>query len=171
MVDMPQAMVQQAQPQQDPSQSGGINLKAYAPVLATIYAEAANKDATFKANVGSSILNRAESGKSEFGADTGNITDVLQHGYYSYSKQSPKYKEAINQSFPDKPSENSYKEVVRVFAGLMNEDIPRSQAQFFFNNDEIKKQSKLIKSLEPVSTNGGFTFYKYKDSSSPKVRK
>lgn len=166
MVDMPPAPTEQ-QPQ-------GINLKAYLPVIATVYAEGAGKNADFKRQIASTILNRTESGKPEFGADAGNITDVLQKGYYSYSKQSPKYKEAISQKFSDKPSEDSFKETVRVFAGLLNGDIPRSDAQFFFNKGEMSRLSKQgsgfnMKALEPVDQQGDFTFLKYKDSPTPKA--
>ena len=152
-----------------------INLKAYAPVFATIYGESANQPVEVKRHVVSSILNRAESGKSEFGADTGNITDVLQKGYYAYSQQSAKYKEAINQTFPDKESENQYKEGIRIFAGVLHGTIPRSDAQFFFTPREAKQleKSKTFKMnlLENVGNAGAFQFFKYKDNSAQPGRK
>ena len=54
-----------------------FSIKAYLPVLATVYGEAASEDFQSKVEVASTILNRAESGREEFGAHTGKITDVL----------------------------------------------------------------------------------------------
>lgn len=151
-----------------------FNLKAYLPVLATAYGEAANQDFNTKVEVLSTILNRAESGKTEFGAHTGKISDVLAKGYYAYSKQSPKFMEAMNQKFPDKISEDSYKDTLAALSGLLSGKIKRTESLFFLTPKEetqIKKTKSMNMSLlEKTSSNGTWNFYKYA-SVKPKGRK
>lgn len=148
-----------------PAQPIEYNLKAYMPVLATAYGEGANQDFNTKVEILSTILNRAESGREEFGAHTGKLTDVLQRGYYAYSKQSPKFTEAMDQKFPDKVSENSFKEVVAAFSGLMNGKIKRTDSLFFLTNKEIARVKKTkamnMDALEKTGGNDTWTFFKY----------
>lgn len=129
-------------PEQEPVD---FNLKAYAPLLATVYGEAGGEPREDKIEVISSILNRAESGKAEFGAESGKLTDVLQSGYYAYSQKSPKYLEAVNQKFPDQPSEDSYKEIVALFSSMMKGNIKRSGSVFFLTPKEVEQQRKMYK--------------------------
>lgn len=143
-----------------------FSIKNYTPVLATAYGEVAGEPYEAKVHVISSILNRAESGKEEFGAHTGKITDVLQKGYYSFSKQSPKFKEAMDQKFPDKISEDSYKDFVAILSGILKGKIKRSSAEFFFTPKEVsqikKSKSMNMDMLEEVDKQGAHTFFKYK---------
>lgn len=143
-----------------------FDIKAYMPVLATVYGEAANQPVEVKDHVISSILNRAESGRAEFGANTGKMTDVLKHGYYSYSKQSPKFMEAMEQKFPDKASEDSFKEILARFSAIMRGKVKRTDALFFLKPAEAKRMRQTgamnMDLLEPIDKQGDFTFYKYK---------
>jgi hypothetical protein len=151
-----------------------FNLKAYLPLLATAYGEAADQDFDTKVEVLSTMLNRAESGRAEFGADTGKLTDVLQRGYYAYSKQSPKFTEAMSQKFPDKPSEDSFKEVVAAFSGLMSGKVKRTDSLFFLTPKEVarakKTKSMNMDLLERTGQNDTWIFYKYA-ATKPKGRK
>lgn len=151
-----------------------FNLKAYLPVLATAYGEAASEDFGSKVEVLSTILNRAESGKEEFGAHTGKITDVLQKGYYAYSKQSPKFTEALSQKFPDKESEDSFKEIVAIFSGMLKGKVKRTDSLFFFTPKEVERIRKTkvmnMDLLEETAKTKTWNFYKYKPASTA-VRK
>lgn len=146
-----------------------FDIKAWSPVLATAYGEGANQDYDGKREILSTILNRAESGKKEFGADTGRITDVLRKGYYAYSQQSPKYQEALDQKFPDKMSEDSYKEYVAILSGMLKGNVKRTESQFFLTPKEVNKVKKSgaidMSLLEETSKNKTWTFYKYKTQS------
>ncbi len=147
------------------NQQVDFNLKSYLPVLATAYGEGADQDFNSKVEILSTILNRAESGKPEFGADTGKISDVLQKGYYAYSKQSPKFLEALNQKFPDKASEDSFKEFLAAFSGLLKGKIKRTKSVFFLTPKEIervkKNKSMDMSLLEKTGQNNTWIFYKY----------
>lgn len=150
-----------------------FNLKAYAPLLATGYGEGADQDYQGKLEILSSMFNRIESGREEFGANTGRITDVLQKGYYAYSKQSPKYMEAIEQKFPDKASENSYKEFVAILSGILKGKVKKTETLFFLKPSEmsrIRKQGKRVMDLdllEETGKNKDFIFLKYKQQKLP----
>lgn len=147
-----------------------FDIKSYAPVMATIYGEAANQDYATKVRVASTIFNRALSGKKEFGADTGKITDVLK-GYYAYSKQSPKYTEAMNQKFPDKKSEDSYKEIVAITSGILRGRIQKSQDEFFLTPKEATKTKMDMSQLEKTGNNKTWNFYRYKPKTATVGRK
>ena len=142
----------------DKMQTLDFDLKAYMPVLATAYGEAFGMSREFKIHVLSSILNRAETGKEEFGAQNAQISEVLRKGYYAYSKQSPKYKEAINQKFPDKMSENDFKEFPALMSGILKGVIKRSDAMYFLTDKEAKNQS-WSKNLKVIDRREGFNFY------------
>lgn len=154
---------------------GSFNLKAYLPVLATAYGEGANQPPEAQKEILSSILNRAESGKKEFGADTGSIINVLQTGYKSAQHQSPKYMEAMNQSFKNPEDENAFKQIVSIFSGMMKGTIPRTSSQFILTDKDLSdvKKNKLMNMdlLEKTSRQGDFNFFKYKESPSPVGRK
>lgn len=149
-------------------QNVDFNIKSWLPVIATVYGEGANQDFGTKVQIASTILNRAESGRAEFGADTGNITDVLQRGYYAYSKQSPKFLEAMNQKFPDKMSEDAYKDAVAAVSGLISGKLKRADAQFFLTPKELSKIKRTgsmnMALLEKTGANDTYTFFKYKQN-------
>lgn len=153
-----------------------FNLKNYAPVLATAYAEGANQPYEAKRHILSTIFNRAESGKAEFGAQNGKITEVLGHpgAYYSYSKQSPKFKEAMDQKFPDKLSEDSYKEFMAILSGMLRGKVQRSDALFFLTPKEVERVKKTkamnMDLLEEVDRPGAHIFYRYKTAKAVKAK-
>lgn len=146
-----------------------FNIQNYMPLLATAYGEAASEDYDSKREVLSTMLNRAESGKAEFGADTGKLTDVLKRGYYAYSQQSPKFKEAMAQKFPDKESEDSFKEIVAIFSGMLKGKVPRTDSVFFLTPQEVEKVKKTkamnMDLLEQTGKSKVWNFYKYKTPS------
>lgn len=147
-----------------------FDIKSYAPLLATAYGEAANQDYNSKVRVISTMFNRALSGKREFGADTGKITDVLK-GYYAYSKQSPKYQEALSQKFPDKASEDSYKQIVAITSGILRGKIDKTTDEFFITPAEAKKTKMNMSLLEKTGSNKVWNFYRYKPSPATKGKK
>jgi hypothetical protein len=144
-----------------------FNLKSYLPVLATTYAEGGNQPYEAKVEIISSILNRASSGKKEFGADTGQISKVLETGYSSARDKSPKFMEAMNQKFKDKASEDSFKEGVAILGGILRGTIAKTRSQFILTDSDLKavKAKKLMNMdlLEETSKEGDFHFFKYKD--------
>ena len=151
-----------------------FSIKSYLPVLAAVYGEAASEDFGSKVEVASTIFNRAESGREEFGAHTGKISDVLQKGYYSVSKQSPKYLEAMNQKFPDKMSEDAFKETVAVVSGLLKGKIARTNAFFMLTPKEVgqikKNKSMNMDLLEKTGESKTWNFYRYKPAPAPKAK-
>lgn len=159
-----------------------FNLDAYRPVLATAYGEGANQDYETKRNIISTILNRAESGKEEFGAHTGKITDVLKTGYYAYQNRSPKFLEALDNKFKDDLSRRSYREFEVILSGILRGKVDKTEALFFFTPKEINrfKQTKAVDMslLDKTMKSGDFEFFKYKPVTSfagkrkfPKINK
>jgi len=153
-----------------------FDIKSYLPVLATVYGEVANGDREDKIHLISSIFNRAESGKAEFGADTGRITDVLNKGYYAYSTKSKKFMEAFNQKFPDKASKDSFNEIIYLTSGILNGSVPRYGTLFNLKADEIAQQKDMFKKsggkrgmnmslLEKTGETNRHIYMKYKEAS------
>jgi hypothetical protein len=142
-----------------------ISSQAMQPLAATLYGEAADQDYDTKVKIASTMLNRLESGKKEFGAEEGLLTNVLSKGYYAFSQQSPKFKEALSLKFPDKRSENSYKENLAIVSGLLKGTIDRDVAQFYFKPEEIeamkKKKSFDFKKVKETGKSGPYKFYSY----------
>ena len=103
-----------------------FNLKAYVPIIATAYAESKKHTPKEHDSIISDILGRAESGKPEFGADTGSITNVLQTNYNSVKSNNQKYLDAIELKFKSKEDENNFKKAVSRFSGIMQGTIPRT---------------------------------------------
>lgn len=147
-------------------QEHDFNIDNYKPVLATVYAEAANQPPEAKRHILSSIINRAQSGKSEFGAENGSIVEVLKRGYSSARDNSPKYQEAMSEQFKDKASEKSYKEVMAIWSGMLKGTVKKSDAEFILTDKDVEdvKKKKLMdmSKLERVYREGDFNFYKYK---------
>lgn len=151
-----------------------FNIEAYLPVVATVYGEAAGQSKEAKIQVASSIFNRAESGKAEFGAHTGRITDVLDKGYYSYSKKSKKFMEAMSQNFPDKESVRAFNQAKLIVAGILNGDIKRTDTQFFFTKKELEKikKNKLMNLdlLEETHKDENWVYMRYKPQQARKKK-
>lgn len=148
------------------NQEESFNIDNYKPVLATVYAEAANQPPEAKRHIISSIINRAQSGKAEYGAENGSIIDVLKKGYSSARDNSPKYQEAMSESFKDKASEKSYKEVMALWSGMLKGTVKKSDAEFILTDKDVEdvKKKKLMDmtKLEKVAREGDFNFYRYK---------
>lgn len=103
-----------------------FDLKSYHPILATVYAEAKKHTPKEYDGLISDVLHKAESGKKEFGAETGSLSNVLQHNYKSAKKPSPKYLEAMNLNFKSHENEGQFKHIASRFSGIMRGTIPRT---------------------------------------------
>lgn len=152
-----------------------FDLKNYLPVLATAYGEGANLDYTEKLEILSTIFNRAESGSPDFRAENGKMSEVLEQGYYSYSQKSPKFKEAISQKFPDKMSEDSFKEFAQILGGILKGKIKKTESQFFLKPKEVKRFKEGAKELdinllEKTYEGKGHIYFKYKENPKPKKK-
>lgn len=155
--------------QAEPQAQTGFNLKNYLPLLSTVYAEGENQPPKAQIEIISSILNRAESGKKEYGADTGSLMNVLKTGYKSAQHNSPKYQEAISQQFKNPIDEHAFIQILQSFSGIMNGTIPRTKSTFILTDKDIAdvKSKKLMdmNKLEQTAKYGDFSFFKYKDFS------
>jgi hypothetical protein len=110
-----------------------------------IYGEAADQSPEVMKMVGSSVIRRAVSGRAEeFGAT---IPEVIQKGYYAAKNPNIPYKQALAQQFPDKNSENKYKQALQIASGLFKGTIEPDNVMFYFTNKEINKLSKNKKAF------------------------
>jgi hypothetical protein len=148
---------------------------------AVVYAAAADQDNDFMTGVGSVILNRYNSGRPEFGADTGNIMDVINKENAFYETGTDRYKDALAGKFPNKQEEAAYKRALAVTSGLIKGSIDVKPGHFWFNDsEEASQRKKFIKSngkkginydlLEVTGSYGidrksekPFKFWKYKE--------
>jgi len=109
-------------------------------LAAAIYSEGASEDAEVMKMMGSSALNRLNSTRdSEFGS---NLSEVLQKGYYGVRDNTELYQQAITGKFPDKASENKYKQALAIASGLLRGTIKPSKGEFYFTEKEIQKMKK-----------------------------
>ena len=142
----------------------GISYNALKPLAAVIYSAGANQKDDFKKRVGSTILNRFESGKAEFGAENGSIMDVIQKGYYEYN--SPLYQEFMSGKFKDDKSKKEALKSTALAAALLRDTVSKDDGEFFFTADEVRSLKKNKKfdfnKVIPVGKSGEHTFYKYK---------
>lgn len=128
-----------------------------------IFGEAANQPFEVKKMVGSTIVNRMKANRpQEFGF---NVPEILQKGYYAVSNPNEPYKQAVSGKFPDKKSEDSYKEALQVASGLIRGTIEPDKGHFYFTPKEEKKLRKkksfnfdLVKS---AGSAGGYNIYSY----------
>jgi len=108
-----------------------------AQLAAIIYSEGASTKPEVKAMIGSTVLNRLESGRvEEFG---GNIGEIGQRGYYAVKDNTDLYQQATTGKFPDKVAEKAYKESLATASGLMKGTIDRHKAMFYFEEKEEMK--------------------------------
>lgn len=141
----------------------GISSTGIMPLAAVMYAASANQKDAHAIRVGSTVLNRLKSGKPEFGADTGSITNVIQKGYYEYN--SPLWQEAMSGKFKDKVSEDRFKKIMALGSGLMRGTVETQPGEFFFTDSEIpkiKKQGFNMNLVEEVGKSGDHRFFRYK---------
>lgn len=124
-------------------------------LAAIIYGESAGESDTTKRLVGSTVINRLNSGRTaEFGET---INEIGQKGYYAMSKNSPLFSQAISKEFPDKKSEQAYKESLAIASGLLKGTIKPDKGLFYFKDDEVealKKKGKKVFNFDQVKTIG-----------------
>jgi len=141
---------------------------------AVVYAAAADQDNDFMTGVGSVILNRYNSGRPEFGADTGNIMDVINKKNAFYETGTDRYKNALNGKFENKQEEAAYKRALAIISGLIKGSIDVRPGEFWFNDAEeskLRKNKGMNFDLLEVSGTYGvdrksekpFKFWKYKE--------
>jgi hypothetical protein len=129
-----------------------------------IYGEAASEDYDTMHMVGSSAINRLSSGKSaEFGR---NMPEVLYKGYYAVSKNSPMFQQAMTRKFPDKNSEEKFKQALAISSGLLKGTIKPKSGLFYFKPEEIKKLKKNKKvfdfdKVKSVGKTGKYEVFEY----------
>jgi len=127
-----------------------------------IYGEAGGEDLDTKKMVGSSVINRLNSGRAkEFG---GSIEEVAQKGYYAVSKKSKMYEQAVSGNFPDKSSETAWKQSLAVASGLVKGTIKPSAGMFYFTDKEAKQQKKVgfkFSQVKETGKVGKFNTYSY----------
>lgn len=147
----------------------GISSSALKPLAAVIYAAAANQDARMMQYVGSTVLNRLESGRKEFGAERGSINDVIRHKNAYYEKNSQLYDDFMTGNFKDEASKMAAKRAMFIASGLNRGTVERLPGHFWFNDDEEQRLRKTpkafdfkqVKNLGKVGKQGQFTMYGY----------
>lgn len=113
-----------------------------------IYGENASEDYDTLVMTGSTMLNRLDADRpEEFGS---NLGEVLQKGYYAVSDNTPLYQQAVTGKFPDKVSENKFKQILQISYGLRKGTIPRVEGQFYFKKGEAKELRKKLKFIKKV---------------------
>ena len=82
--------------------------------------------------------------------------------------------EAMNQKFPDKMSEDSFKETVAVVSGLLRGKVKKTPAVFMLTPKEVEriKKSKAMNMdlLEKTGANETWNFYRYKPAPVAKAK-
>lgn len=129
-----------------------------------IYGEAANQDAKVMKMVGSSAINRMNSGRTkEFG---GTLDEIARKGYYAVSNPNEPMKEAMSQKFRSPESENKYKQAMSIASGLLRGTIEPDKGMFYFKKDEIAKLKKTpkvfnFKMVKSVGKSGDYEVFDY----------
>lgn len=129
-----------------------------------IYGEAADQKPEVMKMVGSTVLNRADSGRAqEFGST---IDEIGRKGYYAVINQNEPYKQASMGKFKDDVAKEAYKQAYVIASGLYKGTIERQQGHFFFKPDEEKKLRKNpkafnFKQVKGVGTVGDYNVYSY----------
>ena len=103
-----------------------------------VYGEAAGSDEATMRMIAQSAVNRLRSGRTkEFG---GNMTKVLQKGYYAVSNPNLPYRQALDGSFNDEQSKKKWLQAQNVVNDIIkNQDF--GKAMFYFTPEEIKRIS------------------------------
>jgi hypothetical protein len=140
--------------------AGANSMGAERDLANAIYGEAANQDYKTMKMVGSSAIQRLKSGRAkEFGSD---MQSVLRNGYYAVSNPNTPYKQALAQKFPDKESENRYKQALQIASGLLKGTIEPDKVQFYFTKQEearMRKQGKKVFNFDIVKPSGQVGIY------------
>jgi hypothetical protein len=123
--------------------TSGISATALKPLAAVIYAAAANQDDKMMQYVGSTVLNRLESGKSEFGAQNGRITEVINNPNSPYyEKDDTLYKQFISGNFKDDKSKKAAMRAASIASALTRGTLDRMDGEFWFNAEEESRLRK-----------------------------
>lgn len=111
-----------------------------------IYGEVGNQPDHVKAMVGSTVMNRKDSGRTiEFGEDIEGVINSKRSPYYAPLNNSPQFQQAYTGKFPDKISENAFKKSLQIANGLMRGTIKRHEAMFFLTGIEVSGQKRRKK--------------------------
>lgn len=147
----------------------GISSTALKPLAAVIYAAAADQDEKMMQYVGSTILNRLESGKREFGAETGSITSVIKHPGAYYEKNSKLYEDFMTGNIKDEASKKAALRASSIASALTRGTVERMPGEFWFNDQEIAKLKKnpkvfnfkMVKELGTIGKKQQFKMFGY----------
>lgn len=129
-----------------------------------IYGEAANQSPEVMKMIGSTAVNRMNSGRTkEFGF---NLDEIARKGYYAVSNPNEPMKEALSGKFRTPESENKYKQAMSIASGLLRGTIEPDKGMFYFTPDEIKKLKKTpkvfnFKAVKSVGKSGGYEVFDY----------
>lgn len=153
----------------DKSLKSGLSSTAIKPLAAVIYAAAADQDDKMMQYVGSTLLNRLESGKKEFGANNGSIDEVIMHPGAYYEKNSKLYTDFMSGNLKDDASKKAALKAASIASALTRGTIERMPGHFWFNQDEITKLKKnpkafnfnIVKNLGTVGKKGQFQMFGY----------
>ncbi len=110
-----------------------------------VYGEAAGSDEATMRMIAQSAVNRLRSGRTkEFG---GNMTKVLQKGYYAVSNPNLPYRQALEGAFNDEQSKKKWLQAQNVVNDVIkNQDFGKTM--FYFTQPELERLTKK----------GGFDF-------------
>ena len=157
-------------PPKNKDYTSGISATGLKPLAAVIYAAAAGEDEDMMKQVGSVVLNRLESGRSDFGAQNGSIIEVINHknGFYEINKKS--YDDFINGRFANELEKKKALMASSVASALTRGTIDRLPGQFWYNDPEISdlKRTKGMdfNQVQEVGRTGKkkqFKVFSYKD--------
>ena len=128
-----------------------------AQLAAVIYGEGASTGEDVMSMIGSTVLNRLESGRvKEFG---GTLEEVINYpnAYYAAQDENVPYKEALAGKFPNETAENAYKRAYATASGLYKGTIDRHKAMFFFTPPEetkLRKKGRKVFDFKQVKEQG-----------------
>lgn len=129
-----------------------------------IYGEVGSTDHDTMVRVGSTALNRLDSGRAEeFG---GSLPEVLYRGYYAVSNPNEPMKWAMEGKFPNKDEETRFKKSMQIAYGLKAGTIKREEGMFYFKPSEEKKLRKNKKAfnfdlVKKVNSDDNYNYYSY----------
>lgn len=127
-----------------------------------VYGENAGEDSVTQKMTAQSAINRLASGRSkEFGAT---LPEVLKKGYYAVSKNSPLYKQAVTEKFPDVGAKAKFYEIKKLIDAITT-DKDYGKTMFYFRPEEeaqLKKGKKFnFDTVKPTGRVGPYNTYGY----------
>lgn len=127
-------------------------------LAALIHGESSGQKDNIRIMVGSTVLNRLDSGRiEEFGDSVENVIMSQNSPYFAASKNSAQFQQGASQKFPDKVSENDFKKSLQIASGLIRGSIPRHEGMFFFEGKEVsamKRRKKKVFDFKQVKETG-----------------